>query len=94
MVEILWKSNAPHLPAKDHELVELRLVDLGNSADSAAPRFLVREIHAAWSASRQQIHWNGYEDEPCHTRSEANMRFARRRATIVKAGFPFTTVLN
>ena len=91
MVEILWKSNPPHLPVKDHELVELRLVDLG---DSAAPRFLVREIHAAWSASCQQIQWNGYEDEPCQSRSEANMRFARRRATAIKAGFPFTTVLN
>ncbi len=91
MVEILWKSNAPHLPVKDHELVELRLVDLGNST---APRFLVREIHAEWSAANQQIHWSGYQDEPCHSRSEANMRFARRRATIVKAGFPFTTVLD
>ena len=90
MVEILWKSNSPHLPAMDHELVELRLVDLG---DSAAPRFLIREIHAAWSASRQQIQWNGYKDQPCRTRQEAKQRFETRKAEIVDAGFPHTTVL-
>ena len=90
MVEILWKSNAPHLPAKDHELVELRLVDLGAKA---APRFLVREIHAAWSAARQQIQWKGYQDEPCRSSLEATERFSARKAEIVKAGFPHTTVL-
>ena len=90
MVEILWKSNAPHLPAKDHELVELRLVDLGKSA---APRFLVREIHAGWSAANQQIQWKGYEDEPCGTRQEARRRFNCRRAENVTAGFAYTTVL-
>jgi hypothetical protein len=90
MVEILWKSNAPHLPAKDHELVELRLVDLGSSV---APRFLVREIHAAWSATRQQIQWKGYQDEPCGTRQEAKQRFADRKASVVDAGFPHSTVL-
>jgi hypothetical protein len=90
MVEILWKSNAPHLPAKDHELVELRLVDLGASA---APRFLIREIHAAWSAARQQIQWQGYKDLPCGTRQEAKHRFATRKASIVEEGYPHTTVL-
>jgi hypothetical protein len=90
MVEILWKSKAPHLPAKDHELVELRLVELGSSA---APRFLVREIHAAWSAARQQIQWRGYKDEPCETRLEAKQRFARRKASIIDTGFPYTTTL-
>jgi hypothetical protein len=90
MVEILWKSNAPHLPVKDHELVELRLVDLGSSA---APRFLVREIHAAWSATRQQIQWQGYEDQPCSTPQEAERLFVRRKESIVHAGFPYTTVL-
>jgi hypothetical protein len=91
MVEILWKSNAPHLPVKDHELVELRLVDLGNAA---APRFLVREIHAAWSAARQQIQWKGYIDEPCGSRHEACRRFESRKATQVDAGFAHTTVLG
>jgi hypothetical protein len=91
MVEILWKSNAPHLPVKDHELVELRLVDLGNAA---APRFLVREIHAAWSAAKQQMQWNGYEDEACGTRQEARRRFADRKSNIVNAGFSYTTVLD
>ena len=90
MVEILWKSNSPHLPAMDHELVELRLVDLGAKA---TPRFLVREIHAAWSATRQQIQWKGYVDERCETRQEAQQRFASRKTRIVNAGFPHTTVL-
>ena len=32
MTEILWNTNAPHSPLRDHELVELRLVDLGGPA--------------------------------------------------------------
>jgi hypothetical protein len=91
MVEILWKSNAPHLPVKDHELVELRLLDLGNTA---APQFLVREIHATWSASRQQIQWKGYVDAPCGTRQEARLQFESRKATNLDAGFLYTTVLG
>ncbi|HEY3705434.1 MAG TPA: hypothetical protein VGL22_10265 [Terracidiphilus sp.] len=90
MVEILWKSNAPHLPVKDHELVELRLLDLGNAA---APRFLVREIHAAWSASKQQIQWKGYNDESCATPQEAQARFKKRKAAQIQAGFAYSTVL-
>jgi hypothetical protein len=90
MVEILSKSNAPYLPVKDHELVELRLVELGTSA---APRFLVREVHAKWSAAKQQIQWNGYEDETCGTRPEAKRLFETRKARIVNAGFPHSTVL-
>ena len=91
MVEILWKSNAPHLPAKDHELVELRLLDLGKTV---APRFLVREIHAAWSASKQQIQWKGYIDEPFGTSQEARRSFENRKASNVEAGFAYTTVLD
>ena len=90
MVEILWKSNAPHLPARDHELVELRMVDLGASA---APRFLIREIHANWSAARQQIQWKGYQDEPCGSPQQAKQCFETRKASIVDSGFPYTTVL-
>ena len=52
MVEILWKSNAPHSHTQDQELVELSLVELGSME---IPRYLVREIHASWSASAQQI---------------------------------------
>jgi hypothetical protein len=91
MTEILWQSNKPHIPLQDHEMVELSLVDLGGAA---TPRFLVREIHAAWSASEQQIQWKGYEDEPCATGQEAKCRFEIRKATLVDAGFPYTTVLN
>ncbi|HEY2861801.1 MAG TPA: hypothetical protein VGJ21_25600 [Terracidiphilus sp.] len=72
-------------------MVELRLVEVG---DSAAPRFLVREIHAAWSASEQQIRWKGYEDESCATRQEASRRFETRKASLVDAGYPYATVLN
>lgn len=91
MVQILWKSNAPHARSKDHELVELRLVDLGNTEER---RYLVREIHASWSASAQQIEWKGYEDETYGTPLEANRRFESRKAKIVDAGFPYATVLS
>lgn len=90
MVQVLWNSKTPHVRVRDHELVELRLVDLGNTA---VPRFLVREVHASWSASAQEIEWEGYRDQPCGTAQEAERFFERRRASIVDAGFPSTTVL-
>jgi hypothetical protein len=91
MVQILWKSNAPHSAAQDHDLVELRLVDLGAKFES---RYLVREIHASWSAAAQQIEWKGYNDEGFATAQEASCSFASRKAVIAYAGFAYTTVLN
>lgn len=91
MVEILWNSNAPHLPVQDHELVELRLVDLGSTD---RPRYLVREIHASWSASGQQIEWKGFEDTTFGTQHEAQRSFAKRKASIARMGFAYTTKLN
>ena len=91
MTEILWKSSAPHLPVQDHELVELRIIDLGNKEK---PRYLVREIHASWSASAQQIKWKGFEDETYSSEQEAQHSFASRKESILKSGFPYTTTLN
>ncbi|HEY2471798.1 MAG TPA: hypothetical protein VGI45_28690 [Terracidiphilus sp.] len=91
MVQILWKSSEPHSPAKDHDLVELRLVDLGETMKS---RYLVREIHAFWSASGQQIEWKGYKDHRFGTPQEAHLSFVTRKAVIANAGFEHTTVLD
>lgn len=91
MVEILWNSNAPHSPIQDHELVELRLVDFGKTGTH---RFVVREIHASWSASAQQIQWKGYQDQTCGTQQEAQQRFRSLRKSIQDSGFPFATVLG
>lgn len=91
MVEILWKSQSPHVPVHDHEFYELRMVDLGGAA---IPRFLVREIHGSWSASAQQIRWSGYQDETCQTPEDAKGRFEKRKASIVDSGFAYTTVLS
>ena len=91
MVEILWNSIAPHSPVQDHELVELRLLDLGNAQQ---PRFLVREIHASWSASAQQIEWKGFEDAIFRTQSEAQNSFAKRKESNARVGFPYSTKLN
>ena len=60
MVEILWNTNAPHLPIQDQEFYELRLVDLG---DAVTPRYVFREIHGSWLASDQQIRWDGFNDQ-------------------------------
>jgi hypothetical protein len=90
MVEILWNSQAPHLPVQDQEFVELRLVDLGSTT---SPQYVVREIHASWSADAQQIRWKGFQDETCRTSEEAKRRYERRRASIVEAGFAFTTLV-
>lgn len=89
MVEILWNSNAPHSPVKDHDLVELRMVDLGATAQC---RYLVREIRASWSAAAQQIRWNGYDDNTYATPQEAQQSFTSRRARL-KQKYPYTTVL-
>ena len=91
MVEILWKTKAPHRPIQDHEFCELRMVDLGTAA---TPRFLVREIHGSWSASAQQIRWSGYQDETCRTPEDAERRFAKRKASMVKSGFAYSTLLS
>lgn len=91
MVQILWKSSAPHSPAQDHDLVELRLVDLGTTTKS---RYLVREIHAFWSAAAQQIEWKGFQDESFGTSQEASRSFASRRAAVTSDGFEYTTVLS
>lgn len=91
MVEILWKSEAPHVPVQDHEFCELRLVDLGNAS---FPRFLVREIHGSWSAAAQQIRWNGYQDETCRTPEDAKRRFESRRLSNVELGFSYETRLE
>jgi len=90
MVEILWNSKAPHLPAQDQEFYELRLVDLGNRV---GPRYVVREIHGSWLASDQQIRWKGFKDQTCRTPEEAKRRFESRRASIVDAGFPYATLV-
>jgi len=91
MTEILWNTNSPHSPLRDHKLVELRLVDLGGKEEH---RYLLREIHAAWSASAQQIEWKGFEDRMYLDEREAEQSFASRRAFIANAGFPFATSLN
>jgi hypothetical protein len=91
MTEILWNTNAPHSPVRDHELVELRLVDVD---DRSGHHFLVREIHAAWSAAGQQIEWKGFKDWTFERSDEALQSFANRKASVVRAGFPYATTLN
>lgn len=90
MVEILWNSDAPHSPVQNHEMVELCLIDLGRAGK---PSFLVREIHASWSASAQQIEWKGYRDRTYLTPEEAQRSFANRRKSASEAGFGYSTIL-
>lgn len=91
MTEILWNTNSPHSPLQDHELVELRFVDLGGVKEH---RYLVREVHAAWSASAQQIQWKGFEDVIYLDEQDALQFFATRRSSTLQAGYPYTTTLN
>lgn len=90
MVEILWKSKAPHSRVQDHELVELRLVEFGNQEK----QYLVREIHASWSASGQQINWQGFNDNTYGTPQEAQRSFDSLRASMLDSGFRYATVLE
>jgi hypothetical protein len=91
MTEILWNTNSPHSPLRDHELVELRLVDLGGKEEH---RYLVREIHAAWLASAQQIEWKGFKDRIYLNQEEAEESFVSRKDSAARAGFPFSTLVN
>ncbi len=91
MTEILWNTNSPHSPLRDHELVELRLVDLGGTEQH---RYLVREIHAAWSASAQQIEWKRFEDAIYESERDALKSFAARKSTNLSGGFTYTISLN
>ena len=91
MTEILWNSKSPHSALRDHELVELRLVDLGGIEEH---RYLVREIHAAWLASAQQIEWKGFEDEVYENERDALQSFDVRKAINLSRGFPYTTALS
>ncbi|HEY3627430.1 MAG TPA: hypothetical protein VGL00_14140 [Terracidiphilus sp.] len=91
MVEILWKTNAPHLPIEDQDICEIRLVDFGSTVN---PRFVIREIHAFWSAAAQQICWDGFQDQACRTPAEATFRYQSRRAAMVDAGFAHTALVG
>jgi hypothetical protein len=84
MVEILWKTDDPHAKLQEREFFELRLVDFGLNRK---PRFLIREIHAAWSDSEERIKWDGYREYVCCTPEEAQQHFAARKAAIVAKGF-------
>ena len=72
-------------------MVELRVVELGGAA---RPSFLVREIHAAWSAAAQQIEWKGFKDERFETSQEAHRSYVNRQKSIVNAGFRYCTILD
>jgi hypothetical protein len=91
MTEILWNTNSPHSSLRDHELVELRLVDLGGTIEH---RYLVREVHAKWSASAQEIEWKGFEDRVYLDQEQAKKSFLSLKASALSAGFPFATYLN
>ena len=91
MTEILWNTSAPHSPVRDHELVELRLIDLDGRSGH---RYVVREIHASWSAAAQQIEWKGFRDRTFESQQEAESSFDVRRDSIENAGFPYRTTLN
>ena len=83
-MEIFRKIDDPEATAQEMEFFALRLVDLGLKVK---PRFLIREIHAAWSDSEQRTKWNVHCDGLCCTPEEALQHFAARKAAIVANGF-------
>ena len=84
LVEILSKTHAPKATTRETEFYALRLVDLGLNL---RPRFLIREIHAAWSDSEQRSKWDVYCDGLCSIPEEAQQHFATRKAAIIARGF-------
>src|ERR1700722_9290590 len=84
MVEIFRKTPDPKITARETEFFALRLVYLGLNVK---PRFLIREIHAAWSDSEQRMEWNIYCDGLCCTPEEAQQHYAARKAALFAKGF-------
>ena len=72
-------------------MVELRVLELGGDEN---PSFLVREIHANWSAAAQQIEWRGFKDERFETPQAAHDSYVHRQQSVHKAGFHFRTILD
>jgi hypothetical protein len=72
-------------------MIELELVELGNPEH---PSFRVREVHAAWSASAQQMEWKSFEDQTYGSSHEAQHSFAQRWKAASKAGFSYRMVLG
>jgi hypothetical protein len=83
-MEIFQKTDDPEATVRETEFFAIRLVDLGLNLK---PRFLIREIHAAWSDSEQRIEWNVHCDGMCCTPEEAQQHYAARKAAIVAKGF-------
>jgi hypothetical protein len=83
-----WKSSVnpttPESTAHETEFFAVRLVDLGLNVK---PRFLIREIHAAWSDSEQRIDWNVHCESLSCTAEDAQQHYAARKAAIVAQGF-------
>jgi hypothetical protein len=80
MVETLRQTDDPKATAREKEFFALRLVDLGLNVK---PRFLIREIHGAWSDSEHRIKWNVDCDGLCCDPEEALRHFSARKAAIV-----------
>jgi hypothetical protein len=88
MPEVFCETDQPNSTARETEFFVIRLVDLGLNFE---PRFLIREIHAAWSDSEQRIEWNVYCESLCCTPEDAQQHYAARKAAIVANGFNCST---
>jgi len=84
MVEFLCKTDQSAATAQETEFFVIRLVDLGLDFE---PRFLIREIHAAWSDSEQRIELNVHGDGLRCTSEDAQRHYAARKTAIVAKGF-------
>ena len=88
MPEVFCKTDQPNSTARETEFFVIGLVDLGLNFE---PRFLIREIHTAWSDSEQRIEWNVYCESLCCTPEDAQKQYAARKAAIVAKGFDCST---
>jgi hypothetical protein len=68
VLELFCRTDHPMSTARETEFFVIPLVDLGLNLK---PRFLIREIHAAWSDSGHRIKWNVDCDALCCTPEEA-----------------------
>ena len=84
MIGIFWKIEDRCGPLEEQEYFELRLLDSGTIAKL---RFVIREVHAAWSDRARQVTLNRFEDDNCRTPEEAQQCYDNRKVAILANGF-------
>lgn len=92
MQELFSRMDATNIPLSEQEFYELSLLD---ETSQLGTRYRVRQWHAGWSEIDRQIMWDNEQGEHFWILSEAERRYAERRAALAERGFIYSdTVIS